>query len=418
MTKPIVEFHCRNGLGDKLLDSIGVCVLCHFLNYYPAIDFNPETSDVFAWGKNTYDLRLCTSLLFPTLERTNKHNIFYQVYSPNPSVSLCPYKVYSFLHNINPSITFEDVSAKYIEILHAYVVPSFCITSTFPQGIENAYGIHLRKSDKISSTKNGHECVLDEFNEITSRLIRDLKIIIDAEVEPAFFIVSEDKQWAGEIEACLKEYSSQCDRSIRLLTTNYPREIDFIGNRMVDGFESIADLFGLAKCKTIYQGVKYSTFSLVASMLGSGTLRNYARELDTSLTTDWVMVDAWSSVIDINGRGRVFDLNVHSKIACNDFVLSAVPNVQPFVPMSRRNQARRQRQNQARRHPLHGQSMIEMRQRRVQSHRGPVQRIQSYGGYVDGKSTIQMQRGQIERGPVQNNRANKKIQTIQQQLQL
>ena len=309
-----VKYECMNGLGDKILDSIGVCVLCYFLRYKPRIVFNQNVPQTFAWGKNTYDLRLCTSTSFPV--DNTKTPATYFVQSPNPSVSLCPYKVYIFLRGKLPTITFEDVSNKYIDFMQKYIVPSFCITSIFPDGIENAYGIHLRRTDKLNTanTNNGHECSTNEFDDITNKLLYDIKSIMLTEENPAFLIVSEDAEWKQHIASHLQEYSTANSRSIQLLNINY---LDNNDVNTLCGFESIADMFCLAKCKMIFQGVKYSTFSMVASIIGTGKLQNYVHVVSNS---DWNLIDAWSSVLDINGRGRNFDPSVHSKIVCTELI--------------------------------------------------------------------------------------------------
>jgi len=303
-----------NGLGDKIVDSIGVCVLCNFLGYIPSIVFNQNVPQTFAWENNPYDLRLFTSTSFPV----DKSNVpaTYFIQSPNPSVSLCPYKVYIFLRGKLPTITFEDVSNKYIDLMQKYIVPSFCITYIFPDGIENAYGIHLRRTDKLNTTNvnNGHECSTNEFDDITNKLLDDIKSIILTEENPAFFIVSEDAQWKQQTQPVVEEYSVANSRSIQLLNINYPNTKDV---NTLCGFESIADMFCLAKCKMIFQGVKYSTFSMVASIIGSGTLQNYVHVVSNS---DCNLIDAWSSVLDINGRGRNYDPSVHSKIVCNELI--------------------------------------------------------------------------------------------------
>jgi hypothetical protein len=55
-------------------------------------------------------------------------------------------------------------------------------------------------------------------------------------------------------------------------------------------------MFCLSKCKTILQGVKYSTFSILASILGNEKLNNYSKYLNNNLT----LINNWNSVIEIN----------------------------------------------------------------------------------------------------------------------
>jgi hypothetical protein len=53
---PEVKIQLNNGLGDKLLDLIGFCVICKYLNYKPVVNF--QNNGQFVWGNNNYDNRL------------------------------------------------------------------------------------------------------------------------------------------------------------------------------------------------------------------------------------------------------------------------------------------------------------------------------------------------------------------------
>ena len=60
---------------------------------------------------------------------------------------------------------------------------------------------------------------------------------------------------------------------------------------------SVLDLFALSWCKEILQGVKYSTFSMSAAIIGNCKLRNYSH-----LVNNINLVNAWNTVIEINGK--------------------------------------------------------------------------------------------------------------------
>ena len=99
----IVNITLANGLGDKLLDLVGFFVLCKHLNYKPKITF--DNNGNFAWGNNNYDTRLFN---FNDIIISDDTCNFY-LHSPNPSSSLCPYKVYEFISKFYPEITFEKI---------------------------------------------------------------------------------------------------------------------------------------------------------------------------------------------------------------------------------------------------------------------------------------------------------------------
>lgn len=75
-------------------------------------------------------------------------------------------------------------------------------------------------------------------------------------------------------------------------------------------------MFCLSKCKEILQGVKYSTFSILASLLGNNKLRNYSKYTDSF---DICLIHTWSSV-EINNN-KNFDINFHKNIAMSVYNL-------------------------------------------------------------------------------------------------
>jgi len=69
-------------------------------------------------------------------------------------------------------------------------------------------------------------------------------------------------------------------------------------------------MFCLSKCKEILQGVKYSTFSILASLLGNHKLRNYAKYTNHY---DVCLIHSWSSVIELNNN-KNYDIEFHKRI--------------------------------------------------------------------------------------------------------
>jgi hypothetical protein len=97
-------------------------------------------------------------------------------------------------------------------------------------------------------------------------------------------VVSEDPVWKLEIQNMISKFSI---------------DIQFIKVSYTDNqnYNSVLDLFALSYCKEILQGVKYSTFSMTAAVIGKCKLRNYAH-----LVNGVNLVHAWNSVIEINGK--------------------------------------------------------------------------------------------------------------------
>jgi hypothetical protein len=295
----------QNGLGDKLLDLIGFYIICKYLHYIPFVSFNNDIKQ-FAWGNNKYDIKLFDLQGFVITNNWNQCR--YYVRSPNPSASLCPYKVYTFLKTFLPEITFEEISQCYNLYSKEIIKPSEIILSKIPNNIENAYGIHLRKSDKVGKNVNIiHENLIDEFSIITNQLLFTVKDIIVAEDDPTFIIVSEDDEWKNEIKEIIQNIAIKKNKVIQILEIDYTNENNFAN------YKSVLDMFCLSKCKEILQGVKYSTFSILASILGNCKLRNYSNYLDSN---NLCLIYSWNSVVEINWQIN-FDKDFHERITNN-----------------------------------------------------------------------------------------------------
>jgi hypothetical protein len=301
-----------NGLGDKCLDLIGFYVICKYLGYNPNVQLN-YGDKTFVWGSSKYDPKLFNFSNFTLVDddiELNKKIIIKNVHikkyknlfvkSPSPSASLSPFKVYEFIKTFLPDVTFEEISNKFSTHIKEIIKPSDIITSKIPANIENAYGIHLRKTDKVSNKcDTRYENLVSEFDIITNKLLGAVKDICTKEENPKFFIASEDIKWKIEITDIIKK-----NKNASIIEVDYTKTNDY------DNYESVLDMFCLSKCKTIIQGVKYSTFSILASLLGNGKLINYSNHLNNN---DKCLIHLWSSVVEIN-NSKNLDIDFHKKI--------------------------------------------------------------------------------------------------------
>lgn len=281
-----------NGLGDKLLDVIGFYIICKYLNYNPHIILNKYVNN-YAWGHNKYDPRLFkfTDIIITEQECENYIN------SPNPSSSLCPYKVYTFINKYK-MVSFEQISNDYNIYAKTIIQPSEIINSKIPIDIEKAYGIHLRKTDKVKpSTDSRFENSMNEFDIIMNSLLNDINKIIETEDNPILLIVSEDEEWKKEIKNKIN------NNKVKFIEINYE-------NNVYDNYKSVLDMFCLSKCKEILQGVKYSTFSMLAGLLGNNKIRNYSNKIESNYKC---LIHTWSSAIEINNT-KNYHLHFHDSI--------------------------------------------------------------------------------------------------------
>lgn len=291
--KTTAFFTCSNGLGDKCLDIIGVNVLCDYLGYCPIIKFNKDFEEHFEWGTNQYDTRLFDGLSNPSLPSEYD----YMIKAPNASSSLCPYKTYEFLYDLGVPVCFFDINQKYREVAKILIRPSPIIEARLPQVLENAYGIHLRKTDKIKShgCDIRHENKFDEFAIIIEKLLENVKKIIKTETEPTFLIVSEDEIWKNTIQEMILEEGEKDEseqKTIKIINLD-DSPLPYTN------YKSVLDMFALSRCKNILQGVKYSSYSILAALIGNGKLVNYSPALESNTEC---LIYAWNSVVEINGE--------------------------------------------------------------------------------------------------------------------
>lgn len=320
-----VFMSCYNGLGDKLLDVIGFYVICKYLQYEPVVQLNSTTTE-FKWGKNFYDPSLFVFndiLLFDLEVQKNNINLsigsfpFY-IYSTNSSSSMAPFKTFQYLSKFFPELTFHKLSQNFQDYSKKIIQPSEIILSSLPDNLNRTYGIHLRKTDKVSTTIDiRHENSPDDFNLIIEAMINEIKNIILNEENPSFLCVSEDESWKKDIEARIQSFANENNKIISIVSTDYSKHID------IQGFPSVLDMFSLSKCKKILQGVKYSSFSILAALLGNNQISNFAHVTNNYYVC---LSNNWKSVIHYNQENLNYDTEFHKKTSHN------VGNIDTNIP--------------------------------------------------------------------------------------
>jgi hypothetical protein len=272
-------------LGDRLISILGFYVLSKYLNFKANIatfitNVKPDFND-------KYDINLfnfSNDLIFD-----NDFDLIFRYKEP-PSFS--PIKVFNFLKKNGINISFEQLSNDYVRCAKQIFKPSPVILNNIPQGLEDVYGIHLRKSD-------------NDTNLIIENMLNDVKRIIDTENNPKFLIVSEDNEWKLEISNIILEYANKNNKRIELVNINYEIGIYYFN------YEAVLDFFCLSRCKEILMGVKYSSFSIMAAIIGNNKLRNYFNYDKENY--DNCLIHCFSSMIEINNN-KNFDVDYHTRI--------------------------------------------------------------------------------------------------------
>ena len=299
-----------NGVGDKFINIIGASVYCYYKKYDLKIIFNDLILNYYFGSHNHYDLSLFE---FNNMSVYNKTTDFCSAEeekevrtfcNPDTIVSITPYCVYEKLQSEGTDISFKEVSNMFIKIAKD-IKPSNLIKKYIPINIENAYGIHLRNTDKIKNNPDiRHEMSHDENKILLDNLIITIEKIIDDEPNPSFFITSENNGFKNDFINKIQLAATSRNKTVTFLSIdeNIERNIKSISN-----FDSILDLFSLSKCKSIIQGVKYSAFSVVAALIGNSNIINLSMYIKSGYLC---IIYLWNSVININGV-KNFDKNTY-----------------------------------------------------------------------------------------------------------
>ena len=295
----IYECNLVQGIGDKLLHLISLEVLSKHLN----IKLNFHFVDV-KWGRydtKLFDFKCDVSNDYSNTERLNPRFMNLSLYNQSEYFN-------------------KDISKDFIQFAEN-IKPSWIIERNIPD-MENVYGIHLRKSDKVISDDLYDEKVWklqqnpkkithilysnskSEYKVILEKIKEDVKYIIANETNPKFFLCSED----NVVKADMRNYIH--DLQGRVIDVDYD-------HCNLDGYSSVLDLFCLSRCKCILQGTKYSSFSISAALIGkSKRVINYLSDERESL------IHVWTPCLTINNSIRsdenMYDIN-KTKYVCGKY---------------------------------------------------------------------------------------------------
>lgn len=291
---------CPGGrLGDRFLHILGFYIICKYLNLRPNISTFFTNIDInwSYYDKNLY--KFSDDFIL-----TNTNDTKYCFTVPN-----APIKVYDFLIKNNINVSFEQISNDYIHYGKEIFKPSQIIIDKIPDGLNDVYGIHLRKSDKIvyNRTRSYIEAPTEqEFQIIMDDLLKDVMNIIDTENNPKFLIVSEDNDWKMHISQKILNYANENNKKIELVKLDYTNENNYIN------YESILDFFCLSKCKEILMGNKSTGFSYAPSIIGGkNKIRTYCNNIEN---TKKIYYNSMSSIIKFNNENFNYDINYHREV--------------------------------------------------------------------------------------------------------
>lgn len=255
-----------NGIGDRLLDIIGMSVINHYM---------PHVATQFAWlaenPQRSYDICLFNS--FDKFNILFSHHPFSTPYCYNSGASFNPYYITEYLKQHNICVDLQDVIHMYIH--HAQRIDVASTIKTCCNIQPSFVGIHIRRTDKLGAYDGHvHETSNREFDVIISRLKDKITKLIE-EGYTNFFVCSDDDVYLQDFVHWLESVGR-----VHVVTT--------LGvTREQYGWREVLDFFSLTQCGMILQGTKYSTFSLVASIISQRVLWNFADPVHNWLFYIW-----------------------------------------------------------------------------------------------------------------------------------
>lgn len=329
---------CNNGLGDKLLDVIGIITYTKLIDCECKIIFNDFIKYYNFGSENFYDVKhfiIDNINIINNYQETekdeillvsSKFNINSLTYNNNilenkPTDYKIPLIIYKnekqieyFYHCItySPLNIYNKLNNKYalIDITDLYIKqaknikPSNYIESLIPNNLNNCYGIHLRKSDKIK-TENEYKLKkkynmhlwsnnITEYNYIINKTKEYILKIISNDKNAKFFICSEDIQYKEEFK--------------NWIILNKGNIIDI--NHIEEELIPIYELFCLSRCKEIIQAIKYSSFSVTAALIGNcKKLTNFFNDDDNDN-----FLNIFKPVININNLQNIDYIKINELI--------------------------------------------------------------------------------------------------------
>ena len=307
----LLQIISYGGIGDRLCDIICSYIISKYLGYKLNVLFNPVIGIKHDWGiNNIFDIRLFDfdTDIITIINNQNdyKNDCKYYIKTGNASSSSSPYNIYKFIKNFDKDITFEEIIDNYCKYAKEIIKPSKIIQDNIPENLNNTYALHLRKTDKVNNKVHDmrHLSTIEEFKIMSSALFNDACNIILTEDNPSFLITSDENNWKEYFKNELLNFAKNNNKTIDFINVNY----DY--SNTYDNYNAILDLFCLSKCKKIFQDVKYSTFSIIASIIGNNQIINYSH---LSEVHKYCLIHLYNPVISIN-NSKTYNIDYINEI--------------------------------------------------------------------------------------------------------
>jgi hypothetical protein len=264
---PLILEGSSSGLGDRLLDMIAAKVIAYHLKLSLQViwdDSNLQYMDGLGGKhliKRHYNYKEFMNLdswnvCMKSQPQPHTHPNVHLLVLPTLGASGHVLYAKELLDIKQCFLSVDRLAQDYKNEAHK-IKPTDAVSKKIPTILTSCVGIHLRTSDKITSTSssNGNTTGIDEYNTIMTRILGHIKM----SKESCFFICGEEI----DVVSRLKDTILQINPLVTFAEPAYEPDGSPINDYI--------DLFSLSKCKYVIQGIKHSTFSLIASIIGNHT---------------------------------------------------------------------------------------------------------------------------------------------------
>lgn len=273
-----------NGLGDQLLDVLGGMVMSTLLGKTEhAIIWKtrPQTHSllgVLLYDQKLFDftnLHLQVEILDEPLYETTQHQMptYLELVFPSPSASSSPRRLQKWLQERlqEQVLSVEECIDLYCRV--AQNIKPSDIVKPFLLDIkegQNVTGIHLRYTEKVieHNTTDDVHVEISEYDEAMSMTLQFVIAKSFSNPNDAFFICGDNQDILDRFKECLLI----ANKDINIVN---PPKIDENTQNQYLGIADVRDMFCLSQCELIVQTVGYSTFSLLASLIGDKPMINH-----------------------------------------------------------------------------------------------------------------------------------------------
>lgn len=315
--QPLIYEPAYGRLGDWLLSVVGFAALSRLRGRLPIVQWQRVDTVHQDGGYATFLFALDEIVMTdqPVGAGIDRYSTF------RPGYGFSPFFVRAAAKAANVSASLADVSAAFRRAAW-HVRPSRAVLRALPPGLEAAVGVHLRRSDKVKVLEAsggkmpeevGWEQTPADFDTITRHVRAHLLALLEERPEAAFYLASEDTGWRAEFASFIANAS-------RGRATVLPPASAGEGS----GFAAAADLFALSRCASVVQGVKHSSFSLAAALVGDVPLVNFGAQV---AGWDRNLVRLYAPVVRLHG-GAVDPDEVALEAVAQHYARSGMPALQ------------------------------------------------------------------------------------------